>query len=133
LKPGASIDGYLVEKMVSPGVEMVVGAKRDPDWGVTMMVGMGGIWLEVMRDRRLFPSNLGRAAIRAELDQLAAAPILRGVRGKPACDVDSLVEVVATLAGLMEANPQIRELEINPLTLYAEGQGYVALDALAIV
>lgn len=133
LKPGASIDGYLVEKMVSPGVEMVVGAKRDPDWGVTMMVGMGGIWLEVMRDRRLFPSNLGRTEIRAELEQLAAAPILRGVRGKPACDVDSLVDVVVKLAGLMEANPQIRELEINPLTLYAEGQGYVALDALAIV
>jgi succinyl-CoA synthetase beta subunit len=98
-----------------------------------MMVGMGGVWLEVMRDRRLFPSDLGRAAIRAELEKLAAAPILQGMRGQPACDVDSLIDVVVSLAGLMEANPQIRELEINPLVLYPAGHGHAALDALAIV
>ena len=67
-RPDAVIDGYLVEKMGRPGVEFVVGAKRDPDWGVTMMVGMGGIWLEVMRDRRLFPSDLGRAADQGRAD-----------------------------------------------------------------
>ena len=132
-RPDATIDGYLVEKMGRPGVELVVGAKRDPDWGVTMMVGLGGIWLEVMRDRCLFPSDLGRAEIRAELEKLSAAPILAGTRGQLPCDVDSLVEVVVSLAGLMEANPQIREFEINPLVLYAPGDGHAAFDALAIV
>lgn len=133
LCPGITIDGHLVEKMGRPGVELVVGAKRDPDWGVMMMVGMGGVWLEVMRDRRLFPSDLGRAEIRAELEKLAAAPILQGTRGQPACDIDSLIEVVVSLAGLMEANPRVREFEINPLVLYPEGHGHAALDALAIV
>jgi acyl-CoA synthetase (NDP forming) len=133
LRPESVIDGYLVEKMGNPGVEFVVGAKRDLDWGVTMMVGLGGIWLEVMRDRRLFPSDLGRAEIKAELEKLAAAPILRGTRGQPACDIDSLVEVIVSLAGLMEANPRIREFEINPILLYPLGQGHAALDALAIV
>ena len=131
--PGVKIDGFLVEKMGSRGTEFVVGAKRDPEWGVTMMVGMGGVWLEVMRDRRLFPSDLGRAEIRTELEKLAAAPLLRGTRGQPGCDVDSLIEVVVSLAGLMEANPRIREFEINPLVLYPKGQGHAALDALAIV
>jgi acyl-CoA synthetase (NDP forming) len=131
--PGVRVDGYLVEKMGRPGVEFVVGAKRDPAWGVTMMVGMGGVWLEIMRDRRLFPSDLGHAAIRAEVEKLAAAPILQGTRGQPACDVDSLIDVVVSLAGVMEANPQVRELEINPLVLYPAGHGHAALDALAIV
>lgn len=133
LRPDAIIDGYLVEKMGRSGVEFVVGAKRDPDWGVTMMVGMGGVWLEVMRDRRLFPSDLGRAGIRAELLKLNAAPILQGTRGQAACDIDSLIDVVVSLAGLMEANPRIQEFEINPLVLYPAGQGHAALDALAIV
>jgi acyl-CoA synthetase (NDP forming) len=132
LRPDATIAGYLVEKMGRSGTEFVVGAKRDPHWGVTMMVGMGGVWLEVMRDRRLFPSDLGRAQITAELEKLNAAPILHGTRGQPACDVDSLVNVVVSLAGLMEANPQVQEFEINPLVLYPVGQGYAALDALAI-
>jgi acyl-CoA synthetase (NDP forming) len=127
------IDGYLVEKMGRPGVELVVGAKRDPDWGPMIMVGMGGVWLEVMRDRRLFPSDLGRAEIRVELDKLAAAPILRGTRGQPPCDIASLIDVIVVFAGLMEANPQIREFEINPLVLYPAGHGHAALDALAII
>ncbi|MBG6120213.1 acyl-CoA synthetase (NDP forming) [Sphingobium sp. JAI105] len=130
---GLPIDGYLVEKMGRSGIELVVGAKRDPDWGVTMMVGLGGVWLEVMRDRRLFPSDLGRASIRAELEKLKAAPMLHGTRGQPGCDIDSLIDVVMALAGLMEANTQIREFEINPLVLYPEGLGHAALDALAIV
>jgi acyl-CoA synthetase (NDP forming) len=131
--PGLPVEGHLVEKMGRPGVEMVVGAKRDPDWGVTMMVGLGGVWLEVMRDRRLFPSDLGRADIRTEIGRLAAAPLLHGTRGQPGCDIDSLIDVVIALAGLMEANPRIREFEINPLMLYPEGCGHAALDALAIV
>ena len=133
LRPDATIDGYLVEKMGRSGVEFVVGAKRDTHWGVTMMVGLGGVWLEVMRDRRLFPSDLGRPEIKAEFEKLNAAAILQGTRGQPACDVDSLIDVVVSLAGLMEANPRIQEFEINPLVVYAAGQGHAALDALAIV
>lgn len=131
--PDARIDGYLIEKMGRPGVEFVIGAKRDPEWGVTIMVGMGGVWLEVMRDRRLFPSDLGRSEIKAELEKLAAAPLLRGTRGQPGCDVNSLIEVMVSLAGLMAANQRIREFEINPLVLYPPGHGHAALDALAIV
>lgn len=100
---------------------------------IRSMVGMGGVGLEVMRDRRLFPSDIGRTQIRGELEKLAAAPLLHGTRGQPGCDVDSLIDVVDVLAGLMEANPHIREFEINPLVLYPEGRGHAALDALAIV
>lgn len=131
-RPRAVVEGYLVEKMELQGVEFVLGAKRDKDWGAVIMVGLGGIWLEVMKDRRLFPADASRDDIRAELNQLRAAPLIIGHRGKPPLDVDAIIDTIATVSSFMASNPEVTEFEINPLVVYPKGEGVLALDALAI-
>lgn len=131
-RPEAAIDGYLVEAMGPAGVEFVIGAKRDPEWGVVMLAGLGGIWLEILKDLRLFPADLDRAEIEAELRELAAAPILSGARGHPPLDMSALVDAVTGVAAIMEANSWIREFDINPLVVYPDGCGLLALDGLAV-
>lgn len=128
--PGAKIDGVLVEQMAPPGVEIILGARRDPDWGPIVMVGLGGIWTEALADIRIFPAGLSRAAIIEEIRLLKGARVLDGLRGAPPCDIDALVEAAARIGALMLASPTIDEIEINPLLVRSLGQGVVALDAL---
>jgi acyl-CoA synthetase (NDP forming) len=128
--PDAKIDGVLVERMSSPGVEMILGARRDPDWGPIIMVGLGGIWTEAMEDVRIMPAGLSPGEIIEELKQLKAAKVLDGLRGGPPLDVEALAATAAKLGALMLAMPAIDEIEINPLTVYPRGSGVVALDAL---
>ncbi|WP_160737272.1 acetate--CoA ligase family protein [Altericroceibacterium endophyticum] len=128
---GAELDGILVEEMALAGVDMIVAGRRDPEWGAVVMVGMGGIWAEAMRDFRLFPADLAETDIEAELRQLRSAPVLTGGRGRPACDLAALVDVAARVGAALRAEPRLREVEINPLRVFEEGRGSMALDALA--
>jgi acyl-CoA synthetase (NDP forming) len=133
--PDAKIDGVLIERMSSPGVEMILGARRDPAWGPIIMIGLGGIWTEALEDVRLMPAGLSPAEIVEELKQLKAAKVLDGLRGNPPLDVEAVAATAAKLGALMLAMPTIDEIEINPLTVYArgaqpQGEGVVALDAL---
>lgn len=127
---GIELDGILVEQMAPAGVEMIVAGRQDPDWGAVVMVGMGGIWAEAMGDFCLFTADLAEADIEAELRQLKAAPVLTGGRGHPPCDMAALVDVAARVGAALRAEPALREIEINPLRVYAVGQGCMALDAL---
>lgn len=129
-RPGAKIDGVLIEQMAPPGIEMILGARRDPDWGPVVMIGLGGIWTEALEDVRLFPAGLSRAAISEEIGLLKGARVLAGLRGAPACDIDALAAAAARIGALMLANPTLEEIEINPLLVRPRGQGVVALDAL---
>lgn len=129
-RPGAKIDGVLVEQMAPPGIEMILGARRDPDWGPVVMIGLGGIWTEALEDVRLFPAGLSRAAIAEEIRLLKGARVLDGLRGAPAGDSEALAAAAARIGALMLANPAIDEIEINPLLVRPRGQGVVALDAL---
>jgi acyl-CoA synthetase (NDP forming) len=124
------LDGLLVEEMCKSTVEMIVGAKRDAEWGPMLLVGMGGIWTEALGDIRLMPAGLSPAAIEAEIRLLKGARILGGLRGSPALDVAAAARVAAILGELMLGNPTLDEIEINPLVLRPVGQGAVALDAL---
>ena len=128
--PGLQLDGILVECMAKPGLELIIGARRDPEWGTVLMVGLGGIWSEVLRDVQLMPPDLDRAAIIAGLDTLKGAALLAGGRGLPALDKGAVADAVVTLAGLMHTNPGLRDIEINPLIVYPSGA--LALDALMI-
>lgn len=133
-RPDLRLDGVLVEAMAAPGVvEMVVGAKRDPQWGPVLMVGLGGVWIEVLKDVRLLPADLTEAAIREELLKLRAAALLQGARGKPPADIEALASAVGKLGAAFCANPRLLELDINPLVVYPEGQGVLALDALLVL
>jgi acyl-CoA synthetase (NDP forming) len=129
-KPGITIDGMLVEKMAGRGLELVVGAKRDPKWGPVIMVGLGGIFVEALGDVRLLPADLPESAIVAELDQLQAHKLLKGFRGSPAVDKAAVAKVTATIGRLMLTQPEILEIDVNPLV--ATTDGVFALDALII-
>lgn len=129
--PGVALDGILVEAMGAKGLEMIVGARRDPDWGAAVLVGFGGVQAEVLKDVTLIAPETTRADIAAAIRGLRSAALLDGWRGSPALDVDALAALVERLAAVMQANPRVREVDLNPVILYP--QGAVALDALMLV
>ncbi|MFH7595784.1 acetate--CoA ligase family protein [Streptomyces racemochromogenes] len=127
------LDGILVCQMVERGVEMVVGVTRDPLFGPTVTVGLGGVLVEVLRDAAVRVPPFGEDQARTMLGELRGAALLDGVRGAPPADVDALVEVVLRVQRMaLELGDELSELDINPLMVLPRGQGAVALDALAI-
>jgi len=129
-RPGLRLDGVLVEKMGERGLELVVGARRDAGWGPVVLVGLGGIWIEALKDVRLLPADLAEEDIVAELGRLKAASLLRGIRGAAAVDVRAVARVVALIGAQMRANPAIAEIDVNPLLAYPDR--VLALDALVV-
>ncbi|MCM2493942.1 acetate--CoA ligase family protein [Burkholderia glumae] len=131
--PSAVIEGVLVEAMGDRGLEMIVGARNDPQWGPVILVGFGGVAAEVMHDVRLLPHDLPRDGVIREISLLKGAALLRGFRGEPARDVGALADIVMRLGALLQYEPGIREIDLNPVVLYPEGRGALALDALMLV
>ncbi|TWG54023.1 acetate--CoA ligase family protein [Aminobacter sp. J44] len=131
-KPGLSLDGVLVEEMAKPGLEMVVGARRDPQWGPVVLVGLGGVWIEALADARLLPATASRSQVLAELRKLKAAKLLGPFRGQAARDVAAVADAVVRLGALMLSDSAIAEVDINPLIVGPEGEGAIALDALFV-
>jgi hypothetical protein len=134
-RPELQLDGALVEAMGPRGLELVVGAKRDADWGPVVLVGLGGIWIEALKDVRLIPADMAVEDIVVELGRLKAAVVLQGIRGAAAVDVNAIARVVAQVGAQMRANPKITEIDINPLVAYPQGAALpvLALDALVVV
>jgi hypothetical protein len=130
-RPDLALDGVLVEAMGARGVELVVGARRDPQWGPVVLVGLGGVWIEALKDVRVLPADLAEADIVDELQQLKAAPLLAGIRGAPGANLEAVARVVAVIGAQMRANPAIAEIDVNPLV--ARPDGVLALDALLCV
>jgi len=129
-RPDLRLDGVLVEAMGPRGLELVVGARRDADWGPVVLVGLGGVWIEALKDVRLIPADMAEADIVVELGRLKAAALLAGIRGAPAVDVRAVARVVAMIGAQMRANPDISEIDINPLVAYPDR--VLALDALVV-
>jgi len=115
--------------MVPPGKELLLGSVRDPQFGPLVMVGFGGVYVEVFRDTavRLAPVAAGEAL--AMLDDLRLAPLLHGVRGEPPVDLAALAATIARFSELAAAAPGLEELELNPLV--AGPGGVVTVDARA--
>jgi len=131
-RPDLRLERILVEKMAAPGVEMIVGAKRDPNWGPVLLVGLGGIWTETLKDVRLLPPDLSEGMILTEIAKLKGYALLRGARGLPSRDCAALAKTVALIGGVILARPELTEIDINPLVVYGENQGGVAVDALIV-
>jgi acyl-CoA synthetase (NDP forming) len=131
-RPGLSLDGVLVEKMSKPGVELIIGGRNDPDWGPVVLAGFGGVQAEILQDVRLLPSDLTIAGIVRELYLLKSAALLRGFRGSPDLDVTAVAEMISRIAAVLQAEPSIREIDLNPVIVYPKGEGAIALDALVI-
>ncbi len=121
----------LVSKMAQPGVEMALGIVRDAQFGPLLMVGAGGVLIELMRDRRFVLPPADGAAARRAIDALASRPLLDGMRGAPAVDVESLAEALARLSLVAtHLGDLLAEVDINPMLVTQEG--CMALDALVI-
>ncbi len=132
-RPGLCLDGILVERMASRGLELIVGARHDAQWGPVLLVGLGGIFAEAIQDTCLMAPNRTRKAIVRELLRLRGNALLRGYRETPEADLEAVADAVARVGKLMVEVPEIVEVDINPLVVYPKASGVVALDALIVV
>jgi len=127
---GAAVRGLLVEPMVAGGVELIVGFERDPLFGPTVLVGSGGILAEIVDDVAIRLAPIDRAIALAMLDELRAAPLLAGARGRPAVDRLALADLIVAVAGFGCSRPDVIEVDLNPVI--AGPAGAVAVDALVV-
>ncbi|MGE3969361.1 MAG: acetate--CoA ligase family protein [Dongiaceae bacterium] len=134
-KPGAKAERFLVERQVAGAVaELIVGVKRDPQFGPVLVVGAGGILVEMIEDAATLLLPTTRAEVAAALGGLRVAKLLRGYRGKPAGDSEAAIDAVMAVAAYAEANrDRLVELDVNPLMVLPEGEGAVAVDALVLL
>lgn len=132
-RPDAVIEGVTVQRMVSApdGIELIVGAKRDPVFGIVLLVGAGGIAAELYRDYALELPPLNERLARRALESLQSWPLLKGYRGRRGVNVDQLAEVLIRLSYLLADYPEIVELDVNPLL--ATPDGVTALDARIVL
>jgi len=131
--PGAVIRGVLVQKMLQGGLEVLVGLSRDPVFGLTLTFGLGGIWVETLRDVSLRVLPVSEEDIREMIREIKAYPLLAGTRGSAPYDLEALVRVMRGVARLGMDWPELAELDINPIYLLPQGQGAYAVDAMAVV
>lgn len=128
--PGVVLEGVLIEEMGERGVELIVGARSDPEWGAVILVGFGGVQAEILKDARLIVPGLSRDDIVAEIMRLQSAALLAGWRGSLPLDVGAVADLVTTLGQVLAGTPAIREIDLNPVVVYPAG--CVALDALIV-
>jgi acetyltransferase len=122
VRPTARVDGVLVQAMAGAAVaELLLGLVRDPQFGPLVVVGFGGIFVEVLDDTATRLAPVDSAEARAMLEQLRMAPALRGARGRPPADLDALAGVVSRFSRIALDAPDLAELEINPLLAGTDG------------
>ena len=126
--PDAVVDGIEVVEMVCPGVETIVGARQDPSFGPVVMFGLGGIYVEVMKDVAFRAAPIGRSTAREMISDLRSYPLLLGVRGERRKDIDAIADVVVKLSHLIDRCRDIADIEVNPLIVYDHGQGTRTVD-----
>jgi acetyl coenzyme A synthetase (ADP forming)-like protein len=126
--PEARLWGCLVQKMARPGLEVLIGMVRDPQFGPLVTFGLGGIYVEVLKDAAFRLAPFSRAEAEAMLTELRATALLEGVRGQPPVDREALIDALLRVGQLVTDFPEIDELDINPFMVYEHGQGGMALD-----
>ncbi|ANN76091.1 acetate--CoA ligase family protein [Bordetella flabilis] len=131
--PDARIDGVLVAPMLRGGVECILGARRDPVLGVVVMLGSGGVNVELLGDVALRLAPVDHRQAREMIGELKTAPLLHGYRGAPMADVAALADAIVQLSRFaLSAGDSLESVELNPFVVRAEGQGAVALDAVLL-
>jgi acetyl-CoA synthetase (ADP-forming) len=129
--PGAVIEGVSVQKMARPGVEVIIGMSKDIEFGPLVMFGLGGIWVEVLKDVSFRIAPLTRRDAREMIREVKGYPLLEGYRGKESVDVSNLEDYLLKVSDFVERNPEIKELDLNPIFAYSDSA--VAVDARVIL
>ena len=120
-KADAKIVGVLVQEMAPNSTEVIVGAIKDPQFGQTVMFGLGGIFVEVLKDVNFRIAPLNTDDAKEMITELKAYPLLKGFRNTPPADIDALVGILCSTSRLVMENPEIKELDLNPVLAYPKG------------
>jgi len=131
--PQAHINGVLIQEMVLGGTEVIIGLKNDPQFGPTIMFGLGGIFVEILKDVSLRVAPIGREDALEMIREIKSYKILAGARGREKADINAIADVLVRVSKMaIDLEDQIAELDINPLLVLPEGQGVRVADALVI-
>ncbi len=126
--PRARIAGLLVTEMLPPAREVIFGMTRDPQFGPVLMFGLGGIYVEVLKDVTFRIAPITEQQARRMIEEIKTYPLLRGVRGQEPADLEAIVDILLKLSDLSLNFPEIVEMDINPAFVFEQGKGMVALD-----
>jgi acyl-CoA synthetase (NDP forming) len=132
-QPDATIWGVQVQEMVSNAREIIIGMNRDPQFGPLVMFGLGGIYVEVLKDVTFRVAPMSRLQANEMVSAIRSFKLLTGVRGQAASDLDAVVDAILRISQLVTDFPEIAELDINPLLVREQGQGAVAVDMRLIL
>ena len=128
-KPDAKIDGVEISEMITEGTEVIVGGRKDRTFGPIVMFGLGGIYVEVMKDVTFRSYPLPHSEVMKMISEIRSYPVLLGVRGEPMKDIPAIADIIMKVGFLIKEIDEIRDIEINPLNVYEQSEGAVALDA----
>jgi len=120
-KPDAKVLGVLVQEMAPASTEVIVGATKDPQFGPALMFGLGGIFVEVLKDVTFRIAPITEQNAREMITEVKAYPILKGYRGQPPADIDAIVNILLNTSKLVMDHPEIKELDLNPIMVYEKG------------
>ncbi len=126
--PEARIEGVEIAEMVEKGIEIIMGARRDSNFGPLLMFGLGGIYVEVMKDVTFRALPINQREARKMIKEIRAYPLLMGVRGEEKKDIDVLVDTLLKVGTILQKIPLISDIEINPFVVYEQGRGGKAVD-----
>jgi acyl-CoA synthetase (NDP forming) len=129
--PEAQIEGVSVQRMAPPGVEVIVGMSKDPQFGPVLMFGLGGILVEVLKDVSFRIVPLTERDAREMIKEIKGYPVLQGYRGQKPASIPALEQLIVKASQFVEKNPQIKELDLNPIFAYPDKA--VAVDARIIL
>jgi acetate---CoA ligase (ADP-forming) subunit beta len=130
-EPEANIEGVAVQKMAPSGIEVIIGMSKDPQFGPVLMFGLGGIFVEVLKDVAFRIVPLEPKDARQMIEEIKGFPVLQGVRGQDPADLVALESLLLKLSEFVAANPQVEELDLNPV--FALKNGAIAVDARIVV
>ncbi|MEM3577533.1 MAG: acetate--CoA ligase family protein [Candidatus Bathyarchaeia archaeon] len=120
-KADAKIEGILVQEMAPPSTEVIVGAVKDPQFGPALMFGLGGIFVEVLRDVAFRIAPISEDEAREMIGEIKAYPLLKGYRGLPPADIETIVKILVNTSRLVMEHQEIKELDLNPIMVYEKG------------
>ncbi len=132
-KPNAKITGVTIQEYLPPSREIIVGALQDPSFGATVMFGLGGVWVEVLKDISFRLAPLSAEDAREMIKEIKGYPVLAGLRGTPPADIDAIVDLIQKIGQLAFEFPEISELDINPVFVFNAGKGVMAVDARIVL